>query len=103
MLYFIARPTPNQWNIWGWKDHKDGDQAQWVESLRQSEQWANVPWYVVVFMEPGAMSAQDITRTWSMQPDDVTLDDVQSQHFLELARSRHPSGGDGWTTPLSGT
>jgi hypothetical protein len=56
MLYLVARPVPDQWNIWGWKDHKDSDQAEWVASPRRSEQWASVPWYVVIFGEPGAMS-----------------------------------------------
>jgi hypothetical protein len=103
MLYLVARPVPDQWNIWGWKDHKDGDQVEWADSLRHSERWAGVPWYVVIFGEPGAMSFPDLTRTWSMCPDHVTLNDDQAKGFLELARSRHPSGGEGWTRSPSGT
>ncbi|HKA07098.1 MAG TPA: hypothetical protein VKD71_07555 [Gemmataceae bacterium] len=103
MLYLVARPAPEKWNIWAWKDHADGDQVEWVDSLRNSEQWADVPWYIVVWGEPGALSFPDIMRTWSMCPDHVTLDDTRAKEFYQLARSRHPSGGEGWTTPFNGT
>jgi hypothetical protein len=103
MLYLVARPVEDQWNIWGWLNHQDGGQGEWVAALRQHERWGDVPWYVVIFGEPGALSFPDVTRTWSMCPDHVTLNDAQAREFLELARSRRPTGGDGWTESPSGT
>jgi hypothetical protein len=103
MLYLVARAVPDRWNIWAWKDHKEGDPAEWVKSFRASDQWGGVPWYVVIFGEPGALSFPDIIRHWSMCPDHVTLNDTQAKEFLELARSKHPTGGEGWTHSPSGT
>lgn len=102
MLYLFARLTPDRWSVGGDKNHKEGDPAAWLESLRQSEHWSSVPWVVVIWGEPGALSYTDIISYWTMTPDRTSLTDEQMKAFLALARTKSPSGGIGWTQTTRG-
>lgn len=102
-LVLVGRRTPNQWMAMEYRSYKDTDNDHWVKLVQDSKKWAKIPWFVVIIAEPRALSMRDFTRTWTTDPDQVTLSDVEAKAFVRLARRCHPTGRGRWTRSPGGT
>ena len=102
MIYLFARVAEDRWELVDQTTHPGPDDA-FAGRVLGNEKLAQVPWAMVICLEPGTVELSELMTYWGMAPGSDPLTDRHMRAFLELARGKSPRGGARWVTPPSGT
>jgi hypothetical protein len=102
MIYLFARTGENRWDLLDQTAHP-GPDAAFVAGVQENEKLAQIPWIMVICLEPGAVELSELMSYWGMAPGSDPLPDKHMAEFVRLAKEKSPRGGDRWISSPAGT